>query len=147
MQEENQAEEFLEITIRIIPWDEWIGAMETCFPKRKRGGVSMGIEKLLRMYSLQSWFNLPGPAKEDAIFGSCAIRKFTDIDFVSEAVPDETTLCKFRHFLGANSLYKLFFHGINRVMAQAGRMMKGGSHYRRDHHHCAQLHEEHPEAP
>ena len=27
------------------------------------------------------------------------MRKFTGIDFMTEAVPDETTLCKFRHLL------------------------------------------------
>ena len=45
------------------------------------------------MYLLQIWFNLSDPATEDAIYDSCAMRKFTGIDFMTEAVPDETTLC------------------------------------------------------
>ena len=49
------------------------------------------------------------------------------IDFLKESVPDETTLCKFRHLLEANSLNKLFFEAINRVMVQSGHMMKGGT--------------------
>ena len=52
----------------------------------------MGIEKMLRMYLLQIWFNLSDPATEDAIYDSYAMRKFTGIDFMTEAVPDETTL-------------------------------------------------------
>ena len=59
----------------------------------------MGIEKMLRMYLLQIWFNLSDPATEDAIYDSYAMRKFTGINFMTEAVPDETTLCKFRHLL------------------------------------------------
>ena len=55
------------------------------------------------------------------------MRKFTGIDFMAEAVPDETTLCKFRHLLEANGLNKLFFDAINRVMVQTGHMMKGGT--------------------
>ena len=39
----------------------------------------------------------------------CLMRKFTGIDFMTEAVPDETTLCKFRHLLEENGLNKLFF--------------------------------------
>jgi len=35
---------------------------------------------------------------------------------MTEAVPDETTLCKFRHLLEANGLNKLFFDAINHVM-------------------------------
>ena len=87
----------------------------------------MGIEKMLRMYLLQIWFNLSDPATEDAIYDSYAMRKFTGIDFMSEVVPDETTLCKFRHLLEENGLNKLFFDAINRVMVQTGHMMKGGT--------------------
>ena len=43
------------------------------------------------------------------------MRKFTGIDFMTEAVPDETTLCN------------LFFDAINRVMVQTWHMMKGGT--------------------
>ena len=87
----------------------------------------MGIEKMLRMYLLQIWFNLSNPATEDAIYDSYAMRKFTGIDFMTEAVPDETTLCKFRHLLEENGLNKLYFDAINRVMVQTGHMMKGGT--------------------
>ena len=79
------------------------------------------------MYLLQIWFNLSDPATEDAIYDSYAMRKFTGIDFMTEAVPDETTLCKFRHLLEENGLNKLFFDAINRVMVQTGHMMKGGT--------------------
>ena len=85
----------------------------------------MGIEKMLRMYLFQIWFNLSDPATEDAIYDSYAMRKFTEIDFMTEAVPDETTLCKFRHLLEKNERNKLFFDAINRVMVQTGHMMKG----------------------
>ena len=87
----------------------------------------MGIEKMLRMYLLQIWFNLFAPATENAIYDSYAMRKFTGIDFMTESVPDETALCKFRHLLEANGVNKLIFDAINRVMDQTGHMMKGGT--------------------
>lgn len=120
-------EEFLEIMDEIIPWDEWVGVIEPYYPKGKRGRPPMGIEKMLRMYLLQIWFNLSDPATEDAVYDSYAMRKFTGIDFLKESVPDETTLCKFRHLLEVNGLNKLFFEAINRVMVQSGHMMKGGT--------------------
>jgi len=55
------------------------------------------------------------------------MRKFTGIDFMTESVPDETTLCKFRHLLEENGISKLFFEAINRVMVETGHMMKGGT--------------------
>ena len=63
---------------------------------------------------------------EDAIYDSYAMRKFTGIDFMTESVPGETTLCKFRHLLEEHGLNKLFFDAINRVMVQTGHMLKGG---------------------
>ena len=120
-------EEFLEIMDEIIPWDEWVSVIRPCYPEGKRGRPPMGIEKMLQMYLLQIWFNLSDPATEDAIYDSYAMRKFTGIDFMTEAVPDETTLCKFCHLLEENGLNKLFFDAIDRVMVQTGHMMKGGT--------------------
>ena len=117
-------EEFLEIMDEIIPWDEWVSVIEPYYPKGKRGCPPMGMEKMLRMYLLQIWFDLSDPATEDAVYDSYAMRKFTGIDFMKESVPDETTLCKFRHLLEVNGLNKLFFEAINRVMVQSGHMMK-----------------------
>lgn len=87
----------------------------------------MGIEKVLRMYLLQIWFNLSDPATEDAIYDSYAMRKFTGINSMTERVPDETTLCRFRHLMEANGPNKLFFDAITRAMVQTGHMMKGGT--------------------
>ena len=49
----------------------------------------MGIEKMLRMYLLQIWFNLSAQDTEDAIYDSDAMRKFTVIDFMTEAVRND----------------------------------------------------------
>ena len=123
-------EEFLEIMEEIIPWDEWVGVIEPYYPKGKRGRPPMGIEKMLRMYLLQIWFNLSDPATEDAIYDSYAFRKFMNIDFMEEQVPDATTLLKIRYLLEENYLWKVFFKAINRVMEDTGHIMHGGLHER-----------------
>ena len=81
---------FLKIMDEIIPWEEWVDRIKPYYPEGKRGRPPMGIEKMLRMYLLQIWFNLSDPATEDAIYDSYAMRKFTGIDFMTEAVPDGT---------------------------------------------------------
>lgn len=63
---------------------------------------------MLRMYLLQIWFNLSAPVTEDAIYDSYAMRKFIGIDCMIETVPDEITLCKFRHLLEVNGPNELF---------------------------------------
>lgn len=120
-------EEFLDIMDEIIPWDEWVGAIRPYYPEGKRGRPPIDLELILRMYLLQCWFNLSDPGTEEAIYDSYAMRKFTGINFMTESVPDETTLCNFRHLLEEHGLNKLFFEAINRTMEKSGHMMKGGS--------------------
>lgn len=82
---------------------------------------------MLRMYLLQIWFNLSDEGVEDAIYDSYAFRKFMNIDFMKEQVPDATTLLKFRHLLEENHLVEVFFKAINRVMEATGHIMHGGT--------------------
>lgn len=120
-------EEFLEIMDEIIPWDEWVALIEPYYPAGKRGRPPKGIEKMLRMYLLQCWFNLSDEGVENAIYDSYAMRKFMGINFLEEDAPDATTLLKFRHLLEENNLNKAFFDAINRVMVASGHIMKGGT--------------------
>ena len=79
-------EEFLDIMDEIIPWDEWVEFVRPYYPSGKRGRPVKGIEPMLRMYLLQTWFNLSDEGAEDAIYDSYAFRKFMKIDFMNEQV-------------------------------------------------------------
>ena len=120
-------EEFLEIMEEIIPWDEWVEFVRPYYPDGRRGRPTKGIEKMLRMYLLQVWFNLSDEGVEDAIYDSYAFRKFMKIDFAEEQAPDATTLLKFRHLLEKNHLGEAFFAAIKRVMDESGHIMHGGT--------------------
>lgn len=120
-------EEFLDIMEEIIPWEEWVEFVRPYYPSGKRGRPTKGIEKMLRMYLLQAWFNLSDEGVEDAIYDSYAFRKFMQIDFMQEQVPDATTLLKFRHMIEKNHLGEEFFKAIKRVMDATGHIMHGGT--------------------
>jgi len=120
-------EEFLEIMNEIIPWEEWVELIKPHYFDGKRGRPPLGIEKMLRMYLLQIWFNLSDEGVEDAIYDSYAMRKFMGIDFMREQAPDATTLLKFRHLIEKSGLGKAFFEAINRCLEQCGHIMKGGT--------------------
>ena len=107
-------EEFLDVVEEVIPWDEWVAIIKPYYPRGKRGRPTKGIEKMLRMYLMQSWFNLSDEGIEDAIYDSYAFRKFMGIDFNNEQVPDATTLLKFRHLLEKNHIGELFFDAIGK---------------------------------
>src|SRR5215475_11701008 len=83
---------------------KFLAAIEQVYPK---GGDAGGrppipLERMLRIYFLQLWFNLSDPAVEEALYDSVAMRSFVGIDLGSEAAADETTICKFRHLLERN---------------------------------------------
>ena len=48
--------------------------------------------------------DLPDPGVEEALYDSAALRAFVGIDLGCEPVPDETTMCKFRHLLEEHCL-------------------------------------------
>jgi IS5 family transposase len=57
-----------------------------------------------RIYFLQHWFNLSDPPVEEALYDSSAMRHFGGIDLGREPVPDENTVCCFRHLLEEHNL-------------------------------------------
>ena len=111
-------EEFLDAMNAIVPWDRWIKLIEPYYPKGKRGRPTRGIETMLRMYLLQDWFNLSDKGIEDAIYDSYCMRKFMGLDFMTESVPDATTLLKYRHLLEKHDLCKAIFDDVKEALDQ-----------------------------
>ena len=70
--------------------------------------AGIGLERMLRIYFLQQWFDLSDPAAEEALYDSVAMRSFVGIDLGCEPVPDETTMCKFRHLLEQHEMQVVY---------------------------------------
>ena len=88
---------FLEEMNQVVPWRELCALIEPHYPKAGSGRPPIGVERMLRMYFLQQWFNLSDPGVEEALYDSATLRQFVGIDLGREPAPDETTVCKFRH--------------------------------------------------
>ena len=82
-------ESFLKMMDEIIPWSEWIELIRPFYPRGDRGRPPKGIEVMLRMYLVQSWFNLSDAMVEDAIYDSYAIRSFMGLNFHDEQAPNK----------------------------------------------------------
>jgi IS5 family transposase len=83
---------FLATMEEIVPWAELCAVIEPHYPKPGNGRPPVGLERMLRMYFVQQWFNLADAACEDALLDSTALRRFVGIDLGQERVPDATTL-------------------------------------------------------
>jgi IS5 family transposase len=79
---------FLAEMERVVPWSALCALIEPFYPKPGNGRPPVGIERMLRLYFLQQWFNLLDPAVEEALYDWLAMRRFVDIDLGREPVPD-----------------------------------------------------------
>ena len=73
-------EAFLEAMDAAVPWAELVAAVEPFYYPGKRGRKPMGVEKMLRMYFLQLWFNLSDEGVEDAVYDSRAFSRFMGVN-------------------------------------------------------------------
>ena len=60
----------------VIPWTQLLAPIEPHYPKAGQGRQPLGLEKMLRIYFLQQWFNLSDPQAEDALYDSESMRRF-----------------------------------------------------------------------
>jgi len=102
-------ERFLAEMDAVIPWARLMAVIEPHYPKAGAGRQPLGLEKMLRIYFLQQWFNLSDPAAEDAIYDSESMRRFARVDLGEDAVPDESTILRFRHLLEEHGLTAKIF--------------------------------------
>ena len=120
-------ERFLGEMEKVVPWARLCAVIEPHYPKGKRGRPPIGIERMLRIYFLQQWYALADEALEDALYDSQALRSFAGIDLSVEAVPDATTLLKFRHLLEAHDLTQKIFAKVGALLSERKLLMKEGT--------------------
>ena len=119
-------EVFLEEMEQVVPWRELCALIEPHYPKPGNGRPPVGVERMLRMYFLQQWFNLSDPAVEEALYDSPVMRQFVGIDLGQEPAPDETTVCKFRHLLEEHKLGEKILGAVNlHLQARGVRITTG----------------------
>jgi IS5 family transposase len=70
---------------------------------------------------------LADEALEDALYDSQALRTFAGIDLSVEAVPEATTLLKFRHLLEARDLPARIFAEVGALLSERQLLMREGT--------------------
>ena len=113
-------ERFLAEMDAVIPWARLLALIEPHYPKAGQGRQPLGLEKMLRIYFLQQWFNLSDPQAEDAIYDSESMRRFAGVELGDEVVPDESTILRFRHLLEQQGLTKAIFDAITGCWKNGG---------------------------
>lgn len=122
-----RCERFLSEMDRIMPWGKFMERVLPHYRTHDIGRKRKELKMMLRIYFLQKWYDLSDPAMEDAIYDRNSFQKFLEMDLLSESVPDETTICKFRHLLEEYELQEEFFRIVNAILEERGLMVKEGT--------------------
>ncbi|MEW6682566.1 MAG: IS5 family transposase [Nitrospirota bacterium] len=120
-------EHFLAEMDGVVPWRELCALIEPVYPKAGNGRPPVGLERMLRLYFLQQWFNLSDPGAEEALYESGSMCRFVGIDLGREPVPDETTICKFRQLLEAHGFGPRLFAAVSQHLAAHGLRIARGT--------------------
>ena len=77
-------EAFLAEMEAVVPWEAFLRLITPFYPKVGNGWQPIGLVRMLRIYSLQQWFDLSDTGAEDAMNNSQSMRRFVGIDLSRE---------------------------------------------------------------
>jgi IS5 family transposase len=125
---QTRRERFLGEMDRVIPWPALLALFEKHYPTSgRRGRPPMGVERMLRIHFLQQWYALGDLAMEEALYEIESMRRFAGIELNENAIPDETTILKFRRLLEKHQLGAKLLTTVNAYLGDQGLMLRQGT--------------------
>ena len=101
--------------------------IEPVYPKGKGGRPPYPLEAMLRIHFMQQWFALSDPAMEDALYEIESMRRFAGLELNEDAIPDETTILKFRRFLEQRGRAAKMLEAVNAHLSGKGLLLRQGT--------------------
>lgn len=122
-------EVFLGEMERAVPWERLYAQIEPHYPKGSSAGgrPPLPLERMLRIYCLQQWYNLSDPGAEEALYDSLTMRQFAGVRTDADVIPDETSILNFRRLLENYALAEKLFAEINTYLAERGFLVGKGT--------------------
>lgn len=120
---------FLAEMDQVVPWNELCVLIEPVYPKagEQGGRPPLPLERMLRVYFLQLWFDLSDPGVEEALYDSVSMRAFAGVDLGQASAPDETSVLNFRHLLEAHELGEPILARVNHYLKSHGMTIGTGT--------------------
>jgi len=121
-------EKFLGEMDKVVPWTALLALIEPSYPTSgRRGRPPMPAATMLRIHFMQQWYALSDPAMEDALYEIESMRRFAGLELNEDAIPDETTILKFRRFLEQHGLAVKILETVNGHLGQQGLLLRQGT--------------------
>ncbi len=121
-------ERFLAEMDQVVPWAVLLALIEVNYPiSGRRGRPPMPASTMLRIHFMQQWYALSDPAMEDALYEIESMRRFAGLELNEDAIPDETTILKFRRFLEQHGLSAKILEAVNAHLSDQGLLLRQGT--------------------
>ena len=120
-------ERFLAEMDAVIPWARLLELIEPHYPKAGNGTQPKPMEQMLRIYFMQNWFNLSDPQAEDSLYDIESMRRFAGLELAEDAIPDESTILRFRHLLEKHQLTERIFAQIRTLLEEKRLLLRSGT--------------------
>jgi IS5 family transposase len=120
-------ERFLAEMDAVVPWQRLLALIAPHYPKGTGGRPPMPLERMLRIYFMQQWFNLSDPQAEDALYDMESMRRFAGVELAEDTIPDETTILNFRHLLETHKLTEKIFAEVRQLLEEKKLLLKSGT--------------------
>lgn len=121
-----RVEKFLDAMRLVVPWDDLCAKIRPHY-KKSGGRPPHDLELMLRIHFLQLWHNLSDPAVEEAIYDRLSFQRFLGFDCFGGVVPDESSICRFRHILEQHGLAQEMLQVVNEYLAEKGLVLQSGT--------------------
>ncbi len=121
-------ERFLSEMEAVVPWKALVDLIEPHYPRTssKGGRPPYPLETMLRIHLLQQWYSHSNPAMQEALIEAPTMRRFADIELISDRISDETTILTFRHMLEKHGLGEQVFETVKAPLSERGMTMRQG---------------------
>jgi IS5 family transposase len=125
---QTRREVFLSEMEQVVPWSALEGLIEPHYPREgRRGRPPMKLSTMLRIHFMQQWYALSDPAMEDALYEIESMRRFAGLELNEDAIPDETTILKFRRFVEQRGLAQKLFEAVNVHLSERKLLLRQGT--------------------
>lgn len=109
----------------LVDWRE-IAALLRPLRSNQTGRPPYPALLLFKALLLQRWYNLSDEALEDALCDRLSFRRFVGLG-LEEAIPDASTVCRFRSDLAVRSLGEDLFEAVGKSLDARGLLVRQGT--------------------
>lgn len=109
-----------------LDWRRFGKHLRKVFKDSKGGRPSYPPVVLFKVLLLQQWYGLSDPMAEEAISDRLSFRRFLGFG-LHDALPDETTICRFRGRVAELGLANKLLRELNRQLDKKGLLVKHGT--------------------